>query len=148
MTYAEKLQDPRWQKKRLEILNRDNWTCQLCKDTETTLHVHHIAYAKSRNPWDSDDFELIAYCECCHALITELEKINNDYYLSDITKTKNGKDSSLVCMGSDLGINSLIVVIAKYENKGITIEAIITSNKFVELNNLLTKWMPFFLKHI
>ncbi len=29
MTYAEQLKDPRWQKRRLEILQRDEWRC-LC----------------------------------------------------------------------------------------------------------------------
>lgn len=30
-TYAEKLKDPRWQKRRLEIFERDDWTCQFEK---------------------------------------------------------------------------------------------------------------------
>jgi len=28
MTYKEKLLDPRWQKKRLEVLERDGWACR------------------------------------------------------------------------------------------------------------------------
>lgn len=32
MTYSQKLRDPRWQKKRLEILERDSFTCQHCHD--------------------------------------------------------------------------------------------------------------------
>ena len=44
MEYAEKLKDPRWQKKRLEILERDAWVCQKCFDTKSTLHVHHRIY--------------------------------------------------------------------------------------------------------
>ena len=32
MGYSEKLKDPRWQKKRLEILERDNFRCQYCGD--------------------------------------------------------------------------------------------------------------------
>jgi 5-methylcytosine-specific restriction endonuclease McrA len=35
-TYGDKLKDPRWQKRRLEIFKRDEWTCQQCGDTETT----------------------------------------------------------------------------------------------------------------
>ena len=26
MSYSDKLKDPRWQRKRLEIFERDNWT--------------------------------------------------------------------------------------------------------------------------
>lgn len=65
MNYAKKLQDPLWQKKRLEILHRDNFTCKLCKDTETTLHVHHITYADE--PWNADDADLVPLCKHCHA---------------------------------------------------------------------------------
>ena len=67
MTYSDKLKDPRWQKKRLEILARDNWTCQKCMDNETTLHVHHLKY--NGNPWESDEGDLITLCKHCHEFI-------------------------------------------------------------------------------
>lgn len=66
-TYAEKLLDPRWQKKRLEILSRDKFMCQMCGDTESTLHVHHIAY-QGNNPWDTNSNLLITLCKDCHDL--------------------------------------------------------------------------------
>jgi len=65
-TYAEKLRDPRWQKKRLQILERDEWTCQDCKDTESTLHVHHFYYERGKNPWEYPDKHLITLCKPCH----------------------------------------------------------------------------------
>lgn len=64
--YSKKLKDPRWQKKRLEILERDNWTCQNCKDKETCLHVHHIYYDPALDPWDAKNEHLITLCEDCH----------------------------------------------------------------------------------
>lgn len=70
MTYAEKLKDPRWQKKRLEILNRDDFTCQLCDDNKSTLHVHHRAYA-NREPWDYPNEWLVTLCESCHQSETQ-----------------------------------------------------------------------------
>lgn len=66
-TYAEKLKDPRWQKKRLEILNRDEWKCQNCSASEKTLHVHHKDYERGRDPWDYTDNWLATLCEDCHA---------------------------------------------------------------------------------
>jgi hypothetical protein len=72
MTYAEKLLDPRWQKKRLEILERDQWTCQLCNEKEVTLHVHHLKYKSS--PWDVSNDDLVTYCKHCHALIEFLKR--------------------------------------------------------------------------
>lgn len=65
-TYLEKLKDPRWQKARLRILERDNWTCQYCEDTEKTLHVHHMYYIKGKEPWEAPDNSLIVLCEQCH----------------------------------------------------------------------------------
>lgn len=64
MTYSEKLKDPRWQKKRLKILDRDNFKCRSCGDNKSTLHVHHISY--SNNPWDAEDGELVTLCTDCH----------------------------------------------------------------------------------
>lgn len=65
VNYGEKLKDPRWQRKRLEIMDRDEWTCQECGDTTRTLHVHHKKYT-GENPWDAPDDDLVTICEVCH----------------------------------------------------------------------------------
>jgi hypothetical protein len=65
-TYAEKLRDPRWQKRRLEILNRDEFTCRSCGDSESTLHVHHRCYISGKEPWEYEDDYLVTLCEDCH----------------------------------------------------------------------------------
>lgn len=65
ITYAEKLKDPRWQKKRLEIFQRDQFRCMECFSDEKSLQVHHIAY-KGKNPWDTPNELLITYCHECH----------------------------------------------------------------------------------
>ena len=64
MTYSDKLKDPRWQKKRLKILERDGWKCVVCTNDKNTLHVHHLRY--QGNPWDCPDKYLITLCERCH----------------------------------------------------------------------------------
>jgi len=69
-TYSEKLKDPRWQKKRLQIFNRDKFTCKLCGDTETTLHVHHKEYISGNDPWDYPNKLLVTICEHCHKEIS------------------------------------------------------------------------------
>ena len=74
-TYSDKLKSPKWQKKRLEILQRDDFTCQLCKSTEKTLHVHHNEYEGYKDPWDYDNKKLITYCDSCHHAV-ESYKIN------------------------------------------------------------------------
>lgn len=64
--YAEKLKDPRWQKRRLEILQRDEFTCRDCEATDKTLHVHHCLYRQNLDPWEYRDDELRTLCEDCH----------------------------------------------------------------------------------
>jgi hypothetical protein len=68
-TYSEKLKDPRWQRKRLEILDRDNFTCRHCRSKSETLHVHHSFYKKNADPWDYDSKHLVSLCEECHGLV-------------------------------------------------------------------------------
>lgn len=65
-TYGDKLRDPRWQRKRLEILWRDDFTCRLCSDKESTLHVHHLRYDRGADPWDYPEICLVTLCEACH----------------------------------------------------------------------------------
>lgn len=65
-TYTEKLKDPRWQKKRLEVLNRDEWKCCGCGSGSNTLHVHHAYYASGRDPWDYPSETLTTLCAECH----------------------------------------------------------------------------------
>lgn len=65
-TYSEKLRDPRWQKKRLEILGRDEFCCQLCFDSKSTLHVHHRFYRAGLDPWEYEANALVTLCEYCH----------------------------------------------------------------------------------
>jgi len=78
-TYIELLKHPKWQKKRLQILSRDNFTCQDCFDDEKTLHVHHKIYTKGAKPWEYEDVHLITLCEDCHSLETESLKIEEKY---------------------------------------------------------------------
>lgn len=66
MDYAKKLKDPRWQKKRLEILQRDEFSCRICGDEDNELHVHHKFYIYGNDPWDYDNIHLITLCADCH----------------------------------------------------------------------------------
>ena len=65
-TYAEKLRDPRWQRKRLEIMERDGFSCASCGDAQSTLNVHHCYYGKGKDPWQYEDRFLMTLCEACH----------------------------------------------------------------------------------
>ena len=66
MTYAEKLKDPRWQKKRLEVLTRDGWKCTNCHNSKENLHVHHLSYIWDKNPWEYHLSNFKTLCKSCH----------------------------------------------------------------------------------
>lgn len=69
--YLEKLKDPRWQKRRLGVLQRDEFSCQKCNDSTKTLHVHHRLYLPGKEPWDYSDEFLVTLCAPCHEDETE-----------------------------------------------------------------------------
>ena len=66
-TYRQKLLDPRWQRKRLETLQKAEFRCEACGDAESTLHAHHKRYIKGRDPWEYEERDLVALCENCHS---------------------------------------------------------------------------------
>jgi len=75
MTYYEKLKDPRWQRKRLEVFERDNFTCTSCNCAKDELQLHHLRYCKGQ-PWDISNEYLTTLCKICHKKHEEmLEKI-------------------------------------------------------------------------
>lgn len=85
-SYSDKLKDPRWQKKRLEIFNRDNFMCKCCSSTDKTLHVHHKVYIKNAQPWEYENNYLITLCHDCHEIEenakNSIEQIINDFLLA------------------------------------------------------------------
>lgn len=65
-TYSDKLKHPLWQRKRLEILNRDNWQCRTCGEINSPLQIHHRYYSKG-HPWEIENEALITLCDGCHS---------------------------------------------------------------------------------
>lgn len=113
-TYSEKLKDPRWQRRRLEVLQRDEFTCQLCGDKVTELHVHHLSYQFGNDPWEYPLSNLITYCRHCH---TSVEYLNKNYPYEAIKCQKRFCDNNqafivLVLLKSD---DKLRVAIASFD---------------------------------
>lgn len=69
-SYRELLKDPRWIRKRNEILTRDENTCQYCGRSDRYMHVHHNLYVKGRKPWEYDNKDLVTLCDRCHESVT------------------------------------------------------------------------------
>ena len=66
MEYRQQIKDPRWQKLRLKIFERDGFTCQRCYSTKKNLQVHHLIYIQGKMIWQYKMSELITLCEDCH----------------------------------------------------------------------------------
>ena len=49
-TYSRKLSNPLWQKKRLKILERDNWTCKKCGDEK---ELGHFSLRSDLQKWNN-----------------------------------------------------------------------------------------------
>lgn len=92
--YSEKLRSPMWQKKRLEILSRDNFTCYSCGDTETELHVHHLKY--TGEPYEAPNEDLQTLCKHCHSILEFLIKATNKKHTITIKCVKNDDNVAVV----------------------------------------------------
>ena len=64
---SDAYKDPRWQRVRLEVMERDGWACVACLDKTSTLHVHHKDYHGEL--WDTPLDMLQTLCESCHAAL-------------------------------------------------------------------------------
>lgn len=80
MTYKEQLKHPKWQRKRLEIFDRDKWKCLICNtegDETNQLTIHHLYYLPGLMAWDYEDESLKTCCAKCHHILTfDLSKLS------------------------------------------------------------------------
>jgi len=72
-SYADKLKDPRWQKRRLHVLESAGWKCEDCGASDLPLHIHHCAYIRGFDPWQYGDDLLMVLCEKHHEERQKLE---------------------------------------------------------------------------
>lgn len=71
--YSYKLKDPRWQKKRLQILEHARWKCEDCGGADQTLEIHHCVYLPKKEPWEHGIEELMCLCSDCHKVRQDFE---------------------------------------------------------------------------
>lgn len=102
MAYADDLRHPKWQRKRLEVMQAADWRCSSCSSEDRTLHVHHRRYVKGRKPWEYDNTDLISLCEECHTLFHQVDDRYKDLESSRkqaILQKTLGSNSELVRRG-------------------------------------------------
>lgn len=130
-SYKEKLKDPRWQKKRLIIMERDRFQCSSCGDDSKTLNVHHCVYVNTNDPWDYPDNLLITLCEDCHNFEHSGQR---DLEIKDLLEELKGNGVLLA------DISNLIESLAeqKYSRSKIArlVNHIYSDEKHRQLNNL------------
>lgn len=71
-SFWELYKHPFWQKKRLEVMERESFQCEECKSKNETLNVHHSYYVRGRKPWEYPSEHLHCLCDECHEMITGL----------------------------------------------------------------------------
>lgn len=76
MTYADQLKTADWQKKRLEIMQRDGFSCKICGDSKGQLSVHHLYYYPKMKVWEYENESLITICDRHHKEIHEMAKVS------------------------------------------------------------------------
>lgn len=69
--YYKELKNPKWFKRREEILKLDDNTCCYC-ETKDNLQVHHKEYLGNMKAWEYTDKLLITVCKSCHESIHKL----------------------------------------------------------------------------
>jgi 5-methylcytosine-specific restriction endonuclease McrA len=98
MNYSEKLKDPRWQSRRFEIFNRDDFECRRCYSANDILNVHHLRYFTGLEPGEYSDKDLTTLCQPCHEAVYRLdlpeEEINNPWITYERMKKKIPVDLS------------------------------------------------------
>lgn len=73
--FFAKYKSPQWQRKRLEVLNRDSFECTNCGSTDKTLHVDHAYYERGADPWEYPSESLKTLCDDCHKEFGERRKV-------------------------------------------------------------------------
>jgi hypothetical protein len=72
-TYADKLRDGRWQRKRLDVFQRDGFRCRIC-GKQDNIQLHHNWYINDLEPWDYEEEQLITLCGSHHAWVTSVHR--------------------------------------------------------------------------
>lgn len=77
MNYKDQIKHSNWQKKRLEIMQRDSFKCTICGNGEKQLHIHHLYYLPNTMIWEYDNESLKTVCFEHHEILTkELGKLS------------------------------------------------------------------------
>lgn len=108
MTYQEQLDTKEWKDKRVEILIRDNFTCQHpdC-GSKIRLEVHHVDYLDDLKVWEYPSDMLLTLCHKHHSV--EQNRKKSEIYLINTLKMKGFLLSDLLAFSCKLETNDQFV---------------------------------------
>lgn len=119
--YRLLLNDPRWIARRLEILERDNYTCSVC-GCDDNLQVHHRVYEELA-PWEYKDEDLVTMCDSCHNNVHQ-EKGNTyrNYikpykFISNHTNEETGEITKSICSSEVTSSKKILLEIDENYNE-------------------------------
>lgn len=98
--YATKLKSPLWQRRRLEIMQRDSFKCKRCGNDHLELQIHHKDYWPGRRPWEYPDGDLITLCVRCHK--EELNRTRTEKMLLQSLKDRGFLAGDLLALSTML----------------------------------------------
>lgn len=110
-SYSQKLKNPLWQRKRLLIFQRDNFTCTYCGSTNRELQVHHLDYINGIEPQDYPDDMLTTLCDVCHA--KEKARKKHETYLLTSLKMKGFLADDILRFSAKIDTDKLFVTYLK-----------------------------------
>lgn len=65
--FFQSYQTAEWQRLKNKVLERDNYTCQICGENQGLMQVHHITYKRcGGKAYNAPMGDLITLCEDCH----------------------------------------------------------------------------------
>lgn len=160
--FWEAYRDPRWQKKRLEVMDAANFTCQECYAKDVTLHVHHKFYRRKAKPWEYAITELRCLCENCHGTIQERDtllrqmigELTSDHaeaaygYLSGLIlqqRALNGDWSATVTLAKDeeTAFSQAMGLVQAYGGDAWNICIALDENRQIGHETICTLWREF-----
>lgn len=101
--YSGHWKDPRWQKFRLKVLEKDGFTCTQCGETKRTLHAHHLYYIAKRKPWEYPIECVVTLCDECHK---DEHAIAEEFKDWEIIMMVVARSKFAIGLGTDIGENA------------------------------------------
>lgn len=116
--YSDSLKNGNWQKRRVDILQRDNFKCTICGSNEL-LDIHHVDYIEGFKAWEYPNDMFKTLCRKCHE--KEQPRSKAERYLMNSLKMKGFMVGDLLALSSKVDTEqeftkSLLKVLRDYQN--------------------------------